>query len=387
MVKSISLLLPIYVTLMWALVFLLKRNSPVRANKVLGLFMLAATLLYCSHAVFFHQFYHLYSFIDSLYLLTLLSLYPLFYGYILVLSTHELNLKKFRLNFLPAFILALSSLILTLVLSPEERVMYVKEVLISRNLKELNLFSITGIKGMVFLIARIAFIIQSIVYLLIGIRLANRYNVWLHEYFSNTEGRRMKWVRDISIIILVVSIAGIVFSLIGRSYFAHKPVSLLIPSFLFSTIYFIIGFNANQQEVLTENLVEFNTENEPKEPVHGQVSILKEKLLELFENEKIYTQTDLRITTLCEVLQTNRTYLSRLINVEFGMNFNEFVNHYRVREAEKLLSSDEHKSYTLEYIAEEAGFGTSNSFSRAFKEFNGITPGQYRKDDSQQKSS
>ena len=382
MVKSISLILPIYVTLMWALVFLFKRDSIKSANKVLGLFMLFATFLYCSHAIFFHQFYHLYSFIDSIYLLSLLSLYPLFYAYILLLTTHQINTKKYLLHFLPAIILGLSSLILNLALSPEERVIYVKEILIARNLKNLDLLTITGIKGMLFLLARITFIGQVIVYLLLGIRLANKYNAWINEYFSNTEGRRMNWIRDISIIMLIVSIAGIAFSLIGRSYFAHKPMSLLVPSLLFSTTYFIIGFNANQHEVISENLVDINAEQEPKEPPNGQALVLKEKLLNLFEKEKIYTQTELRITTLCEELQTNRTYLSRLINTEFGMNFNEFVNQYRVREAERLLISDEHKSYTLEYIAEEAGFGTSNSFTRAFKEFRGITPGQFRKNGS-----
>lgn len=387
MVKSIALLLPIYVTLMWALVFLFKRNSPIPANKVLGYFMLMATFLYFSHAIFFHQFYHLYSFIDSLYLYCLLTLYPLFYAYILVLSTQEINRKKYLLNFLPAAIIGSVSLILNLLLSPEQRVTYVKEILVARNLKELQLLSLLGIKAVLFLLARIIFIAHSVIYLLLGIRMANKHNKRINEFFSNTEGKKMNWVRNISIIILVVSFAGIAFSLIGRSYFTHNPVSLLIPSLLFSTIYFLIGFHANQQHVVTENLNETAEEKEIDIVITDGVQDvkLKTKLLNLFENEKIYTQSDLRITLLCDLLETNRTYISRLINAEFGVNFNEFVNQYRVREAEKLLSSAKNNSYTLDYIAEEVGFGTGNSFARAFKEYKGVTPGQYRKNVVQRK--
>ncbi|WP_340111793.1 helix-turn-helix domain-containing protein [Maribellus mangrovi] len=388
MVKSIALLLPIYVTLMWALVFLFKRNSPIPANKVLGYFMLTASILYCSHAIYFHQFYHLYSFVDSLYLYCLLTLYPLFFAYILVLSTQEFNRKKYLLNFLPAAIIGSVSLILNFVMSPDQRVIYVKEILIARNLKELDLFSVVGIKGAIFLLARIIFIAHAFIYLLLGIRMANKHNKRINEFFSNTEGKKMNWVRNISIIILVVSMAGIVFSLIGRSYFTHKPVSLLVPSLLFSTIYFLIGFHANQQHVVTENLDETTEEKESDIVTTDGVQDvkLKTKLLNLFETEKIYTHSDLRITILCDLLQTNRTYISRLINAEFGVNFNEFVNHYRVREAEKLLSSAENKSYTLDYIAEEVGFGTGNSFARAFKEYKGVTPGQYRKNIVQKKA-
>jgi len=106
--------------------------------------------------------------------------------------------------------------------------------------------------------------------------------------------------------------------------------------------------------------------------------LLKTKLLALFENEKVYRLSDLRITTISETLQTNRTYISRLINEEFGVNFNEFVNKYRVAEAEALLQSEDHAFYTLEYIAEISGFGSTNSFTRAFKDCKGVTPGTFR---------
>lgn len=380
MVKSIALLLPIYVTLMWALVFLFQKRSVGTANRVLGIFMIAATLLYLCHAIFFHELYHLYSFIDSLYLLSLLSLYPLFYAYVLRITNQPIHVKRYLVNFLPAIFLALISLMLNFLLTPEERIMYVKEILIERNLKILEISTIAGIKGMLFLAGRIIFISHAIIYLLIGIRLADKHNKRVKDFYSNTEGRTVSWLRNLSIVILVISLAGIAFALIGRSYFAHHPISLLLPSLIFSTIYFLIGFYANQQRLSDMNM-QANTDNDVvsfEEITSSQEEKLKKKLVLLFENDKIYRNCDLRITTVSEALQTNRTYISRLINKEFGMNFNEFVNQYRVREAEQLLLSEANNPYTLDYIAEQVGFGSGNSFSRSFKEYKGMTPGQFR---------
>jgi AraC-like DNA-binding protein len=187
----------------------------------------------------------------------------------------------------------------------------------------------------------------------------------------------MNWIRDISIVILVVSVAGIVFSLIGRSYFAKHEMSLLIPSLLFSTIYFEIGFRGNQQLPIIETLAE-EDENLKIASATTENNGLTSQLIQLFEKEKIYRQPDLRITNVSALLDTNRTYISRLINDEFEMNFNEFVNKYRIEETKRLLRNKSHNSYTMEYIAEQAGFGSVASFSRVFKEMLGTTPSKYR---------
>lgn len=380
MIKSISLLLPIYVTLMWALVFLFQKNPQFKANKALGLFMATASTLYVTHAVFFFQFYHLYSFIESLYFLALLSVYPLFFAYVLLLTSCKIRLSYYFTHFIPAIFFGLVSLLFTFYLNYDQRIDYVKNVLIERNLKELNLATLQGFKGLILLMVRIFFIGQVLVYLTMGIRMANRHNKRLTEFYSNTEGRSVYWIRHISVIILIVSVLGIFFAIVGRSYFAKNEILLLFPSLTFSTIYFLIGFYGNQQVVISEELVDFPIPqiNEHEEFSVSHQKVLKTKLLALFENEKIYRMSDLRITTISETLQTNRTYISRLINEEFGVNFNEFVNKYRVEEAELLLRNEDNALYTLEHIAEKSGFGSTNSFTRAFKDCKGVTPGTFR---------
>ncbi|WP_198152315.1 helix-turn-helix domain-containing protein [Draconibacterium sediminis] len=257
-----------------------------------------------------------------------------------------------------------------------------KHILVETNLKAINFNTLPGIKGYIFLLSRIVFILQTIVYLMLVIRLSNQHNKTINQYFSNTEGKKMNWVRNLSILAFAVSVAAIAFALLGRSYFIHHNLSLLIPSIFFTTIFFLIGYKGNMQREIFEMLYEQEKDNVDEEISDSPENDLKTRLLKLFEHDKIYQVNELRISTVCESLLTNRTYISKLINDEFEMNFNEFVNKYRVAEAKQLLLSRENNKFTMEYIAQQAGFGSVASFSRVFKEIEGTTPGKYREKNS-----
>ena len=378
MIHTIALLSPIYITLFWGIIFLTKKKSDNAPRWILGLFLIFACFLYICHAIFFSKLYHLYAFFEGVYLYTGLSLYPLFYTYILKLTTQRFKSPWYLFHFIPGILFGVVSLILTLTLSPEQRIYYVKHILIETNLKAINFSTLPGIKGWIFLVSRIIFIVQTIVYLILIIQLSNKHNKTINQYFSNTEGKNMNWVRNLSIIAFAVSIAAIVFALMGRSYFIHHNLSLLIPSVFFTIIFFLVGYKGNMQREIFERLYEPEENNSNEEIADSTENDLKTRLIKLFEHDKIHQVNNLRISTVCESLLTNRTYISKLINEEFEMNFNEFVNKYRVEEAKQLLLSHENDKFTMEYIAQQAGFGSVASFSRVFKEVEGITPGKYR---------
>ena len=95
------------------------------------------------------------------------------------------------------------------------------------------------------------------------------------------------------------------------------------------------------------------------------------------ETKQIFRNPDLRITDVSNLLKTNRTYVSGIINTEFNSTFCDMVNQYRIEYSKKLLL--DRNLYILHYISEESGFASVNSFMRAFKKFTGMTPGQFRK--------
>ncbi|MCD4791905.1 MAG: AraC family transcriptional regulator [Bacteroidales bacterium] len=103
------------------------------------------------------------------------------------------------------------------------------------------------------------------------------------------------------------------------------------------------------------------------------------KLKQLFENDKIFKDFDLTIIKLAKYLSTNRSYLSKIINDEFGKNFSDFSNEYKIKEAVYLLSDPQTNSrLSIAGIAKESGFRSVSKFNPAFKKFTGITPSKFR---------
>jgi two-component system response regulator YesN len=70
------------------------------------------------------------------------------------------------------------------------------------------------------------------------------------------------------------------------------------------------------------------------------------------------------------------TYLSGLFKQEIGMNFLDYLHHYRVEQSKSLLLDPDVKIYS---IAKEVGYRSERHFSETFKKWVGLSPSQYQK--------
>ncbi len=70
-------------------------------------------------------------------------------------------------------------------------------------------------------------------------------------------------------------------------------------------------------------------------------------------------------------------FISAVINQEFGMNFNEYVNHYRVEYVKELIGNPEAVDLSLKTLASQSGFISMNAFSNAFSKREGCMPMEY----------
>ncbi|NPA44948.1 MAG: AraC family transcriptional regulator [Chlorobi bacterium] len=106
---------------------------------------------------------------------------------------------------------------------------------------------------------------------------------------------------------------------------------------------------------------------------------LIENIISLMENEKYYRSEQFTIRDFAQELNSNRNYLSQIINEYFKTNFTNFVNEYRVKEARQLLIDGKYSQYTIEAIGNMVGFHSKGTFNSAFKKFTGVTPSFFRK--------
>lgn len=96
--------------------------------------------------------------------------------------------------------------------------------------------------------------------------------------------------------------------------------------------------------------------------------------------DKHYQNENLSLAQLAESLELSPHQLSELINTHFDYGFPRYIREQRVNEAKRLLISEPNSSVLS--ISMETGFKSQSNFYTAFKEITGISPGQFRKQNS-----
>lgn len=87
----------------------------------------------------------------------------------------------------------------------------------------------------------------------------------------------------------------------------------------------------------------------------------------------------LSLVTVARVLNVGTQQLSQVINERTKLNFNDYINTYRIEVAKKILMTTDYNKLTIDAIAEKAGFNSKSPFYIAFKKYTGMTPKSFIK--------
>lgn len=240
----------------------------------------------------------------------------------------------------------------------------------------------------------VLFLLQSVYYIVISYKLYQTHQQRVGNYYSYSENVDLKWIR-----ILIVGFIVFIIGLVGVNLMKGELSDILFDILMIIYITYI-GINAlNQKEIYTneaqstnskdvheaskpEEVIELKDDNHIEERVDIVPELfqqLKSELLKKVTDDKIYKDQDLTIYKLAKEIGTNSKYLSSIINKEFGKNFVNFINEYRVEEAKANLKSEKYKNYTIEAHGQNVGFKSKSSFNIAFKKYTGKTPTEFIK--------
>ena len=106
-------------------------------------------------------------------------------------------------------------------------------------------------------------------------------------------------------------------------------------------------------------------------PVSGYDKIM-ESFKQLMITEQGYLNPSMTIDEIANRLNTNRTYVSKLVNIYYGMPFREYLNGLRMDYAKQLMIDE--PDAVIDYVAAKSGFQSSTQFIRKFREIEGTTP-------------
>ena len=98
-------------------------------------------------------------------------------------------------------------------------------------------------------------------------------------------------------------------------------------------------------------------------------------ILYQLEIRRVFLDASLSLKKLSEMLETNQTYLSNVVNKYFGCNLKELVNTYRVEYAKELLRSGR---CPLAEMPGRCGFASKSAFYSAFSRIVGMSPLYYQ---------
>lgn len=102
--------------------------------------------------------------------------------------------------------------------------------------------------------------------------------------------------------------------------------------------------------------------------------LLRSQMLELVEEE--FAEPQLSLTSAAESLGISESYLSHFFKEQTGRNFHVYLEELRMTKACELLKKT---SVPIVEIARAVGYGSSNTFGRAFRRVHGMNATAYRR--------
>ena len=99
---------------------------------------------------------------------------------------------------------------------------------------------------------------------------------------------------------------------------------------------------------------------------------LRRRFEDLVLKKQMFLKQGIRISDIASMLNTNRTYISKLVNNTYNMSFSDFINTLRIDYAKQYLL--QHNEAKQSDIATACGFPNASAFNNIFKKATGVTP-------------
>jgi AraC-like DNA-binding protein len=231
-------------------------------------------------------------------------------------------------------------------------------------------------------------VISMSYYLILSLKHYSTYKKLVFDKVSFADSILFQWIQNFLIAFLSIIILRVLLFVLNPewgefgSQFWHYIV------FCFVVFYIAINGYANAvkmsflNDVNSENVnvfTELEIDDKPKQETINQkeLDLWKEKILQLIKVDKIYENPKLTLSDVSKCLETNPKTISNSINLGFEMNFNDFINHYRIEAVKEKLKEGAHKKSTLLGIAFDCGFNSKATFNRAFKKSTSQSPKDY----------
>ncbi len=192
---------------------------------------------------------------------------------------------------------------------------------------------------------------------------------------------KILWQRNIIAIFAIYTIAYIIYAGTITEILMYPSLMHLQILAMVALVFYVAYVSYMQPEVFKGEIVLANPTDlfkySKSRLTPSYSTELKENLLRLLDNDKVFKENTINLELLSEKLGTNRHNTSQVINEHFNMNFFELINTYRINEALEILKQDKYHNLNIIEVAYEVGFNNKVTFNKSFKKLLSQTPTQY----------
>lgn len=204
------------------------------------------------------------------------------------------------------------------------------------------------------------------------------YQRYIRQNYSFTDILSMAWFGR-----FLVALALSVLIWLGfRIWNSLSPLSyqeLWFSFFVWGLISYYLSFAG----LLWKKDPSWNLEFSPdwQEPLNTDKTDQHPQLISLLQSgmsdQKWYLDPELTLEKLARLMDVSPAAISKALNSGLTVNFNQFVNRFRVRHVQNLIDTGQATNFSLLGIALDSGFKSKATFNRVFKTETGKTPSSY----------
>ena len=220
------------------------------------------------------------------------------------------------------------------------------------------------------------------IYLIMSIYLINKYREQLKDSRSNIENIDLTWLKILVLGFAAVTLIGVILAL-SKVINLFYTVEISLQIFLGLTTYyadlvlvcFLLFFSAvniqsvaKVQDSANHSYIDYEADAE-----------YVDRIMCFMDDQKPYLKSNITLDALSEFIDVPARELTAILNGHFKMNFYEFINNYRIKEAKAILVADKNQEKTISDIFVAVGFNSKSVFNTFFKKNVGLTPTEYRK--------
>lgn len=382
--------LPIYQLLFYTIQLIsFKKSNPSR--KYLGLLLLTMTLFLLVNAIYHLGYTNLITSLYYLFIPLMMALPPVFYLYLNSLTNKNYQMRwfsKFVLFIPPLFVFVLNIFTFGLLTSHQRQLFFTDDH---------TIFGASlGSAGMPLLVLWLSLFVLLALQIILAISkvraLIDTEKALIDQQPGYLAHLQFKWVNIIAGSLLVFIVAGalqillsgpqelpssVVFNVLMlisgglAGYYGMKQDSLLTEVAGVGSVDKPLVFSEYTNESLagTPGSVERSFTDEEAEEVIKKVEAL-------FQDQKPYLDKRYSIDDLCSQINTRRSKVTPVLNEVLGKNFHSLINDYRIREAIRIMETDE-LNLTMDTIGDMVGFHSRSTFYACFKKYTGQTPKEF----------